>query len=260
MPSNDWRLYLNASTGFRAPNVDDLSKIFETVKGTANTLGTVIVPNPDLDPEYTYTGEFGISKTFYNNIYIGGSIFGTYYQNAIITAPYKYNGSDTIIYDGYPALVSANQNAAHGSYIFGASLNFSADLTNYLSVLNNLTITYGRIITDSINQPLDHIPPVYGKTSIQLKLEKFRGEFWIAYNGWKRIWDYNLAGEDNFADATPEGMPSWYTLNLSANYQITDYLSVSAALENILDKNYRVFASGINAPGRNFIVTLRAGL
>ncbi|HPS64229.1 MAG TPA: TonB-dependent receptor [Ignavibacteria bacterium] len=260
MPANDWRFYLNASTGFRAPNVDDLSKIFETVKGTATSLGTVIVPNPDLKPEYTYTGEFGASKTFFNSIYIGGSVYGTYYKNAIITAPYKYNGQDTIMYDGYPALVAANQNADKGSYIFGTSLNFSADLTNYLSLTSTLNITYGRIITDSVNQPLDHIPPVFGKTSLQLKLEKFRGEFWIAYNGWKHFWDYNTQGEDNFVDATPDGMPSWYTLNLSAQYQLTNNLSISAALENILDKNYRVFASGINAPGRNFIVTMRAGL
>ena len=260
MPTSEWRFYLNASTGFRAPNVDDLSKIFETVKGTATSIGTVIVPNPDLKPEYTYTGEFGASKSFFNSIYIGGSIYGTYYQNAIITAPFKYNGMDTIMYDGYPALVSANRNADKGSYIFGTSLNLSADLTDYLSLTSTLNITYGRIITDSTNQPLDHIPPVFGKTSLQLKLDKFRSEFWVAYNGWKHVWDYSTSGEDNFVDATPAGMPSWYTLNLNAQYQITNYLSITAALENILDKNYRVFSSGINAPGRNFILTLRAGL
>ena len=260
MPSPDWRFYINASSGFRAPNVDDLAKIFESVKGTATSLGYVIVPNPDLGPEYTYTGEFGASKSFFNSIYLGGSIFGTYYIDAIITAPYKYNGSDTIMYDGYPALVAANQNAEKGSYILGTNLYISADLTNYLSFTSTLNLTYGRIATDGTDQPLDHIPPVFGKTGFQLKLEKFRGEFWASYNGWKHFWDYSMTGEDNYPDATPEGMPSWYTLNISAQYQITRNLQLIAALENILDKNYRVFASGINAPGRNLVLTLRAGL
>jgi hemoglobin/transferrin/lactoferrin receptor protein len=30
------------------------------------------------------------------------------------------------------------------------------------------------------------------------------------------------------------------------------------ALENILDQHYKTFASGLSAPGRNFIVTLKA--
>ena len=164
------------------------------------------------------------------------------------------------MYDGYPALVAANQNAEKGSYILGTNLYISADLTNYLSFTSTLNLTYGRIATDGTDQPLDHIPPVFGKTGFQLKLEKFRGEFWASYNGWKHFWDYSLTGEDNYPDATPEGMPSWYTLNISAQYQITRNLQLIAALETILDKNYRVFASGINAPGRNLVLTLRAGL
>jgi hemoglobin/transferrin/lactoferrin receptor protein len=260
MPGDNWRFYINGSTGFRAPNADDLAKIFETVKGTATTLGSVIVPNPDLKPEYTYTGEIGISKIFLNSIKVEGIAYATLYNNAIITAPFKYNGSDTIIYDGEKALVSANQNAEKGSYILGYNLNLSADLTNYFSIISTLNFTYGRIKTDSTDAPLDHIPPVYGQTSFQLKLNKFRGEFSVAYNGWKHVWDYNMAGEDNFADATPFGMPSWYTLNLKAAYQFTQNLAVQVALENILDKNYRNFSSGINAPGRNLVLTLRGGL
>ncbi|MDD5361427.1 MAG: TonB-dependent receptor [Ignavibacteria bacterium] len=260
MPGDNWRFYINGSTGFRAPNADDLAKIFETVKGTSTTLGSVIVPNPDLKPEYTYTGEIGISKVFLNSIKIEGIAFATLYQNAIVTAPFKYNGSDTIIYDGEKALVSANQNAEKGSYILGYNLNLSADLTSYFSIVSTLNFTYGRIKTDSTDAALDHIPPVYGQTSFQLKLNKFRGEFSVAYNGWKHSYDYNMEGEDNFADATPFGMPSWYTLNLKAAYQFTPNLSLQVGLDNILDKNYRTFSSGINAPGRNLVLTLRGSL
>jgi hemoglobin/transferrin/lactoferrin receptor protein len=79
----------------------------------------------------------------------------------------------------------------------------------------------------------------------------------MLYSGSKRLEDYNFVGEDNFAYATADGMPSWYTLNLRANYNINNQLSIQVAYENILDRNYRMFASNISAPGRNFILTLR---
>jgi len=254
MPTTDWRFYINGSTGFRAPNVDDLSKVFETVAGN------VIVPNKDLKPEYTYTGELGISKIFDNRIKIEGILYGTLFQNAIITGPFQYNGQDSIVYQGTMSKVYANQNAEKGSYILGYNINFSADLTNYLSLTNTINFTYGRIRTDSTDQPLDHIPPVTGKASMILKLDKFKGDFSVIYNGWKRIWDYRLGAEDNEADATPSGMPAWYTLNIGAAYQFTPNLSLQARLDNLLDKNYRVFASGLSAPGRNLSITLRCGL
>jgi len=254
MPTTDWRIYINGSTGFRAPNVDDLSKVFET------TAGNVIVPNSELKPEYTYTGELGISKIFDNRIKIEGIVYGTLFKNAIITGPFQYNGQDSILYQGTMSKVYANQNAEKGSYILGYNINFSADLTNYLSLTNTVNFTYGRIRTDSTDQPLDHIPPVTGKASMILKLDKFKGDFSVIYNGWKRIWDYRLGAEDNEADATASGMPAWYTLNLGAAYQFTPNIQLQARLDNILDKNYRVFASGLSAPGRNLSLTLRCGL
>jgi hemoglobin/transferrin/lactoferrin receptor protein len=32
---------------------------------------------------------------------------------------------------------------------------------------------------------------------------------------------------------------------------------IQAGVENILDKNYRYFASGISAPGRNLVLAIR---
>lgn len=77
------------------------------------------------------------------------------------------------------------------------------------------------------------------------------------YSGWKLLKDYNLNGEDNYAYALPEGMPSWYTLNARVGYVFNNNLTFQLACENLLDQNYRNFASNISAPGRNFIVTLR---
>jgi hemoglobin/transferrin/lactoferrin receptor protein len=52
--------------------------------------------------------------------------------------------------------------------------------------------------------------------------------------------------------------PSWWTLNLKAGFQLTNVVNLQAGVENILDIRYRPYSSGMVAPGRNFIVAVRA--
>ena len=68
----------------------------------------------------------------------------------------------------------------------------------------------------------------------------------------KRLKDYSPSGEDNLQYAPANGMPSWETYNLKGAYKLLDNLTVFAGVENLLDTQYRSFASGINAAGRNF--------
>ncbi|HPF50546.1 MAG TPA: TonB-dependent receptor, partial [Draconibacterium sp.] len=57
-PSADWQVNVDLSTGFRSPNIDDVAKVFDSEPGN------VIVPNPNLEPEYTRTIDAEIKKTF----------------------------------------------------------------------------------------------------------------------------------------------------------------------------------------------------
>ncbi len=77
------------------------------------------------------------------------------------------------------------------------------------------------------------------------------------YNAWKKIKDYNPDGEDNSQYATPDGMPSWITINFRSSLNLGKHFIMQAAIENILDRNYRYFASGFSAPGRNFILSVK---
>jgi hemoglobin/transferrin/lactoferrin receptor protein len=43
-----WKFSFMTSTGYRAPNIDDLAKVFESVPGSDTSTGTLVVPNPDL--------------------------------------------------------------------------------------------------------------------------------------------------------------------------------------------------------------------
>jgi hemoglobin/transferrin/lactoferrin receptor protein len=250
MPKPQWRFTVLGSTGFRAPNVDDLSKVFESVPGH------VVVPNPGLKPEYTYNGELSLARSFHQRVRVEAVGHYTWLRKAITTNAASFNGQDSLAYDGILSQVVMPVNAGK-AYIYGSSLSLAADITRALSFNSSLNYTFGRIKTDTTDYPLDHIPPVFGKTSLQLKLNKFRGEFQVLYNGWKRVRQYNRMGEDNFDFATPKGMPAWYTLNLRTAYQLNPHFQVQAAADNLLDRNYRVFGSNIGAPGRNLVFTLR---
>ena len=54
--------------------------------------------------------------------------------------------------------------------------------------------------------------------------------------------------------------PSYLTLNLKTSYRFTDHLLISTGLENITDKRYRPYSSGIVSPGRNFVISLKANI
>jgi hemoglobin/transferrin/lactoferrin receptor protein len=247
------RVTTNLSTGFRAPNIDDAAKIFES-----DTAGRrLIVPNPDIKPEYTYNIDLGVTKTFANNGMAEITAFYTWYRNAITLAPYPFSGEDSTLYNGLMSRTFANQNSAK-AFLLGFAANFSINILKELELYSTINYTYGRLQkTEKVEIPLDHIPPLYGKSSITYSKGRIRAEGYAIYNGWKRLKDYNPDGEDNGQYATPEGMPAWFTLNFRSSIQLSGMLSLQLGVENILDRNYRHFASGFSAPGRNFVVALR---
>ena len=250
-PGHDWKFSLLGSTGFRAPNLDDLTKL-NVVSGQ-----TIVVPNPELKPENSYNLELSVAKTFLGKVRLEGTAYYNWLTNAQVISPVKYNGLDSMNIDGVNYQTLAPTNTGH-AYIWGVQGSLLAQVTRAFSVLSSLTYTYGYDKTNDVY--LDHIPPVFGMTSFRLEVKKFKGDFYVLYNGWKRISQYSPSGEDNEAYATPYGMPSWYTLNLKLSYQIERHVNITLGMENILDENYRKFASGISAPGRNVIVALRATL
>jgi hemoglobin/transferrin/lactoferrin receptor protein len=252
MPGKNWRFTLGGSTGFRAPNVDDIGKVFETAAGEQ-----LVVPNPDLKPEYTYSTDLGISFFMNDRIKIDVNGFYTWFRNAMVMDAFTLNGEDTIDYEGIPTAIVAQQNKAK-AFVYGTNASITMKIVNGLNLYSTINYTFGRFF-DAANTevPLDHVPPMFGKTSIMYGINKFNVEFFVMYNGWKHITDYNPFGEDNQQYATVNGMPSWYTVNLRTGYKVNKFLGVQLAVENILDQSYRVFASGINAPGRNFVISLR---
>lgn len=254
LPTEDFRLTFGLSSGFRNPNIDDLARVFES----STALERVIVPNPDIKPEYTYNLDLGITQRIGDKIKFDVTGFYTLFRNAIGLAPYKLNGEDSILYNGVNSAVYANRNVKE-AYTYGFNTNITVDFTEQLSFFGTVTYTYGRFKNPAgTRTPQDHIPPVFGKGSLKYSYSRFETEGYVLFNGWKKIKDYNLDGEDNQQYATADGMPSWFTLNWRSTFNISKMIKLQFAIENILDRNYRYFASGFSAPGRNYVIALRA--
>jgi hemoglobin/transferrin/lactoferrin receptor protein len=252
-PSDDIKVSLLFSTGFRSPNIDDLAKVFESAKGK------VIVPNVDIKPEKTLNYEFGITKIFDKKSKWENSVYYTQFFDAIVTEKFKLNGQDSIEYDGVKSQVYANQNKRK-AYIYGFSSEFSSQLSENFIFSTMMNYTYGRIKTDSMDYPLDHVPPFLANMKISYANKKISSSFFVNYNGWKKLKDYNLEGEDNMQYATKDGMPAWLTANINFTYKVCKNASLQLGVYNIFDTQYRVFASGINSPGRNIFGTLRINI
>jgi len=247
--ADGFRVAFGASSGFRAPNVDDLTKVFDT------KTGYVVVPNKDLKPEYTYNTELNVSKTT-SKYSIGASLFYTWFKNALVVDKFKWNNASAIVYQGVMSDVYASQNKAK-AVVYGFNVNGTANLTPNTTLAATYSYTKGTYQNGLVEMPLDHIPPTYGRVGLKHDVKKFSAELFTVFNGWKHLKDYNLNGEDNEIYATKDGMPSWQIWNINSSYQASKKLSFNFQIENIADLNYRYFASGISALGRNYLLQAR---
>ena len=257
--NNNWKFSLLLSSGFRTPNLDDLAKVFESTKGDTignnSSIGTLIVPNKDLKPEFANNYEIGLSKKW-SVAQFKVNTFFTDLTNAIVTQNSTFDGNEFIPYGDTLCRVQKNVNAGK-AYIYGVSANIEHQLNAGFSFAANVNYTKGMISSNSPASPLDHIAPIYGKASLNYDHQNWSASFYTLFNGAKKLKDYNVAGEDNLIYATANGLPAWHTLNLRANYKVNKNIDLQMAIENISDKNYRVFGSGISASGRNVLFAIK---
>ena len=243
------RLSALVATGFRAPNIDDLNKTFE------QTNGTLIIPNANLAPERAVNYEAEISQTIPNRLLVSLTGFYTNLRDALVVRPFATaDGRSTVSYNGQTFNTVATVNTGRAR-VRGLSARTQLLLPAHLRLDGTLTYTQGRDLTADV--PLDHISPLFGRAALTYQHRKFLAEGSVLFNGRKGVSEYSPTGEDNLPQATPDGAPGWSTLNLRTSLQCTRGLAVQAGLENILDTNYRVFASGISAPGRNLFISVR---
>ena len=249
------------SNGFRNPNIDDVGKIRESK-------GTLIVPNPNLFPEYAYNFELGIDRYFSqpkNYISIRG--FSTLISRHIgrdqytIFADTTTEDMATILYNGEEVETLSNNNLGN-RYLYGASFDGYFSLSEPLSIRGNFSII--EAVKSEKHGPLPSISPAFGRLFLQYQKSNWLTHLAFLFSGKKEVDDYSFGGEDGLEETpliskTPEqyaGSPAWNELSYLLQYRWNENTVMRAALENIFDVHYREFASGISAPGRNFKIGL----
>lgn len=247
-----WRF--NLSTAFRAPNIDDIGKVFDSEPGS------VVVPNPDLKAEYAYGGELGLTLNFNNYLIVDLATYYTYLDQALVRKDYNINGETEIIYNGELSNVQAIQNASNAK-IYGFEAGIRLNFSEQLKLTSQYNITGGKEDENGIEVPARHVSPNFGNTHFIWQKNKFLVDAFAEYNSELSFYqlapseyekDYIYALDDN---GNPYS-PSWYTLNIRTQYQITKSATIVASLENITDQRYKTYSSGIASPGRNLIVSL----
>ena len=106
--------------------------------------------------------------------------------------------------------------------------------------------------------PLVTFPPVFGRSRFLYEKNKWDVELFTEYNGWKKIEDYATGNVDNPNEATKDGTPPWYTLNVRLGIELNRLLQMQIAGYNLMDAHYKPFASGISAPGRSVMISIRS--
>lgn len=255
-PVQSFTFSTNISTGFRAPNIDDMGKIFDSEPGT------VMIPNPDLRAEYAYNADLGIAKVYGDIVKLDLSAFYTILDDAMVRRIFQLNGIDSMLYNGEMSRVLAIQNAARAN-VYGVQAGFEVKLPKGFSLYSHLSWQKGEEeLDDGSKSPLRHAAPTFGLTRLRFSAGKVQVELNTQYSAEvsfedmpeeEKGKDYMYAIDDNGNPFSP----AWYTLNLKAMVMASDKLNFSAGIENLTDQRYRPYSSGLVAPGRNVIFSIQ---
>jgi len=108
--------------------------------------------------------------------------------------------------------------------------------------------------------PIRHVPPTFGSSHLIFEDQKLFMDLYLNYSG---SFNYEQLAKDEQNKAhlylpNEQGnpySPSWWTLNVKSSYKFNQKITATAGIENILDKRYRPYSSGVVSPGINFILT-----
>lgn len=256
-PQADLTINGNLASAFRAPNVDDVGKVFDSEPGA------VVVPNPNLKPEYAYNADLGFAKVFSEMFKLDFTGYYTILDNALVRRDFTINGQDSIMYDGTQSQVQAIQNAATAK-VYGMQIGIEGKLTSGFGFSSKFNFQNGEEELDNGSTSASrHAAPWFGVSKLTYDAPDLDLEIYANYQGEKAYEDLSVEeqGKTEIYATDENGnayAPSWYTLNFKANYQLTETFSVQAGLENITDQRYRPYSSGLSGPGRNYILSLTA--
>jgi len=235
-------LWTGYSRSFRAPNVADISRF-----GRSRT-NEVEVASLALEPETFDTFELAYRYRS-DRVQAGLTAYSTMLNDYIATVPTGRlrNG-----------LVEVSKRNAAKGHIHGVELSLSASLGGGVNLDGNATWLRGRLTTptaaDSVEQPISRIQPLMANLAVS----------WEEDGSWIQA-ALTIAGRaDQLSSGDlldtqripPGGTPGYALLNIGGGFELVEGVTITLALNNLLDEAYRTHGSGNNEPGRHLISSL----
>lgn len=243
------------SSAFRAPNIDDIAKTFDS------NPGFVTIPNAQLNPEYAYNAEINLKYLFLHKIKIQNSTFYTFLDQAISLDNAKLNGTDSIVYDSRLSQIQMLTNNDYATMI-GNQFSMHYLINEQVSIKSSYTILSN--ISNS-GAPIRHITPNFGGTTLYINYQHYKLALYSIYNQTMNYNKFSNAEKNRkqFYALDNNGnpySPTWVTFNTKISYTANKSMILNLGVENIFDKRYRPYGSRISAPGRNFIFAMHISL
>lgn len=243
--TENWNVIAGWGMGFRAPSLNDSTAIKLKLSGSLD------LPAEDLDPERTHTIDLGV-RARYETWEVSAFVFYTFLQDALLRVPAgDFNG------DGKGDFTLDNSS---DGWIYGFEVSALYRLTEEISFFGTWGYAKGRadqiVGTVEEERPLDKMNP----WTLQLgaRYEPKDSGVWV--EALVTIVDdqsHLSPPEDTDTQRIPPGgTPGYTTYAIRGGYRIQENVSVSAAVENLTNKDYRHHGSGVNEPGTNFIFGL----
>ncbi len=257
-PRPDLRLFGSVAQGFRAPNLSDLTRFDVALSGDLE------IPSTGLDPERFVTFELGAR-------------FDDGLRRAAVTG-FTTLGRDLIQRQPTGRIVGGNVEVTKANVSDGYWSGVEVEAATRLDFVELFgqsldaweIYAYGDVVQAVIDaaDPADGrrthpkgLPPAKGQIGLRwqdLVDDRLTFEIYVPFADGISARDYNAAERRNTQRIPPDGLPGYALVGVRGSARLNERLTASLAIENIANRDYRIFDSGLNEPGTNVIFTLRA--
>jgi hemoglobin/transferrin/lactoferrin receptor protein len=241
-----WTLYAGAAQGFRAPNLSDLTR-FDIARSNEQE-----IPAYGLEPEKFLSPEVGV-KAEYGRFAGEATYFYTFMDDVIVRVPTGQTTPNNNV-------IVNKENSGEG-YVDGVELTGTVKLHPDWSLWANFTWMRGELDTPVVaggpeqTEPVSRLMPTTVNSGLRWRHPK--GRVWAEFAAtFAEKQDRLSSGDKLDTQRIPVGgTPGYAVFNLRAGWNPCRFASIVAAVENLTDEDYRIHGSGLNEPGRNFVLT-----
>lgn len=237
-------VFAGVSQGFRAPNLSDLTRL-DSARSTE-----IETPVDDLDPERFITAEIG-ARYQGESVQAQAAYYHTWIEDMIVRAPTgrtldelqevtKRNAGDGYV-QGIEVALRYRFAAAWQARLVGTWMEGESD-------------AYPTSDPVAERDDLSRVMPLTGQAA--LRWQRPGATCWgeVVVDAADQADQLSADDARDTQRILPGGTPGYAVLTLRSGFQVGKGLDLTLALENMTDEDYRIHGSGINEPGRNFIV------